>query len=359
MKMKEIMNVLGITLGCQVALIAFLSRTPQTQTTKGARGESFIPSLEMTQVEEISLEDGEKHKLILKKVDGTWVLPDSWNFPVSQPKIAETLTKLTEIKVSWPVGKTPIAAKQFETTEDKFERKIVFLKEGKPLAQVYLGTSPSFKKIHGRLEGRDETYALEFNAHDLPTAATGWYSKSIYEKSRTDIQSLSWNDVALENSDAGFKLTGLEEGKETDEAALGSLISVALNPDFEDVLGKDDRGFDALKETFTFSLKTKAGDALVYSLREMASPSLEPKEGETKESEFLAMKVSSQPYTFKVRRSRMAALMKSTKAGLMKTKGAEDQTPKPTETATPDMTMDPMDDSSQEDGDIGEIEDIN
>ena len=75
-----------------------------------------------------------------------WVLPDG--NPADVEKVDSVLGKLAESGTDWPVATTPSAAKRFEVTDSTFQKHISIYSGDDVLADVYLGTSPSFRKVH-------------------------------------------------------------------------------------------------------------------------------------------------------------------------------------------------------------------
>ena len=63
-------------------------------------------------------------------------------------KITELFKAFSELKESWPAGKTLLAAKQFLTTAEKFEKKFDLYKDGKLLQ---LGIIPKIGLINIKL----------------------------------------------------------------------------------------------------------------------------------------------------------------------------------------------------------------
>ena len=97
-----------------------------------------------------------------------WVLSGKGDFPVAPAKFEEFAEKLLKARRSWPVGRTLVAARKLRVTEEDFERRVRFLKGTEVLGDVFLGSSPGFRKVHARLDGDELTHAIDFNAFDAP-----------------------------------------------------------------------------------------------------------------------------------------------------------------------------------------------
>ena len=316
---KKTIQILTGLLAVQVLLFALLFLSKQG-------GGEFSKSQKLLNVDVDSLTAisvaGEGKNLELKKVDGSWQLPGYFDFPASEPKVRDIVGQLAGFKVHWPVGSTMIAAKQFKVIDDQFERKVDFV-AGDSKTTLYIGSSPSFKKVHARVDPSENTYSIDFNAFDIPHESSGWMDKKYFEIKRTDVKSLSVNGMTLENKEGSFELSDLADGKEMDVIKVNPLMSAALSPDFEEVLGREDVLDTAATEELTYRVHTASGDDIVYSFRTLADkadPKKEKKQEEAKESEFLTLKVSNRPYVAKVRRTRIAAILKARRDELMKDK---------------------------------------
>lgn len=352
--LKRTVKILTGLLVLQALLFIGLQVT-KTKSAQFSATEPFL-TLNFEEVDKLTIEDNEDKKVSLVKVDGKWRIPDYWDFPISETKLREVTGKLIGFKVSWPVGKTLIAAKQFNVVDDHFERKIVFYKGETALNTLYLGNSPSFKKVHARVDGSEQTYAIDFNTYDMPSAANNWVDKKFYELPRTDVKTVAFRDIVLENDNGTFKLASLPDDKETDSLKVSPLVTTILNPEFEDVLGKEEALNTNLKEVLAFTVETNKGEKIEYSFREMPDEkkNKDNEEDKPKESEFLALKISAYPYVFKIRRTRVASLINTSRDELMKVKGASD---KEISGDKPETKENEMDESSHNNEDSGALND--
>ena len=57
---------------------------------------------------------------------------------------------------SWPVANTASTRERFEVTEENHQRHIVAKAGDDTVADIYLGTSPGYRKTHARRTGEDE-----------------------------------------------------------------------------------------------------------------------------------------------------------------------------------------------------------
>jgi hypothetical protein len=147
-----------------------------------------------TEIDRILISDA-NNSAELKKVDSTWLLPGVQQLPVDQEKLSDVLQKLDGIKLTWPVTTTRSAHERFEVTATQFQRRIELFQGDSKKADLFLGTSPGFKKVHLRLAEADEVYAIELSAFEFPAAANDWLQKDLL--ALDDIEMIKGPDYQL------------------------------------------------------------------------------------------------------------------------------------------------------------------
>lgn len=319
MVLKKYLPILSGLLVFQAALFAGLYTLQTKKTQRSASETALLSEMNFDQMSSLKITDNTDQKNVeLKKIDGKWIMPAYFDFPVSPSKIQDVIHQLSSIKVSWPVGQTMIAAKQFHTVPEQFEKKLEFFEADKSALTIYFGSSPTFKKLHIRVHGSENTYSVDFNSYDVPSTSIAWADKKIYEVPRTEIANLKIGNLELISSDAGFNLPSIPEGFEMDTVKVDSAIGVITHPDFEEVLGKKDALKTGAKEEFSYTVTNKKQEQIVYTY--YAHENIEAKDEEKKEAEFYDLKISSQPFVFKVRNTRVLPLLQATESSLIKKK---------------------------------------
>ena len=170
-------------------LISVFLFTRNDDTGVFRKTESFV-SVEFDKVTALKIEDGDKNVLDISKKDSKWVLPGKFGFVASTQKVTDFFDKIKGLKRSWPVGTTDVSASQFEVVENKFERRITIYTGEKIAAKIYFGSSPSFKKIHGRVDGEQNVYSIDFNAYEAPIKAKEWLNFKFLNLSQDKVESV-------------------------------------------------------------------------------------------------------------------------------------------------------------------------
>lgn len=117
----------------------------------------------------------------LAKQDMQWILPDG--NPVDSEKVDRVIAKLADSGADWPIATSQSSAKRFEVADSIFQKHITLFSGETVLADVYLGTSPIFRKVHARQANEAEIYAIEFSNYEAGTSPSSWLDKKLLQPS--------------------------------------------------------------------------------------------------------------------------------------------------------------------------------
>lgn len=117
----------------------------------------------------------------LEKEDAQWVLPDG--NPADSEKVDQVIARLADSGADWPIATTQSAAKRFEVMDSIFQKHITIYSGEDILADVYLGTSPTFRKVHARQAKETDIYAIEFSNYEVGTDPSSWLDKKLLQPS--------------------------------------------------------------------------------------------------------------------------------------------------------------------------------
>ena len=264
-------------------------------------------ALDAESVDTVTIEQMGETPLRMARKEAGWVLPGQGGFPVSSAKFEQFTGKLLGAKRSWPVGRTLVAAKQFKVTPDQFERRVRLLRGTDVLGDVFLGSSPGFRRVHARLDGDSHTYAIDFNAFDAPVEADSWYDTEILKTAVADIARIDLGAYALKAGDGGFQVEGLRDSEETDAEPVRQLVELVAEVEFKDVLSEDGKAlFDAGKPVLEYNVEPKEGSPVKYTV-------VSPEEGG-----HYILKSSARPHYFEVDRERFDKLRETSRVQVVK-----------------------------------------
>ena len=166
----------------------------------------------------------------LSRVDGTWQLPDG--VPAAGFKIESVLERLSNAAGGWPVANTGSSRERFEVTEESHQRHITVRAGEDTVADIFLGTSPGYRKTHARRAGDGDVYAIKFSNYEAGVKTSDWLDRSLLrpdgdlsamrrlavdhgptsEPSGTASAADAGDDVEPRSGADGFELSRDEEG---------------------------------------------------------------------------------------------------------------------------------------------------
>ncbi len=253
--MKKTIILLTLVLVAQVGLGIALNMNRQQMAP--FRPTALLLGFEPGGVDMITITGADKAGIRLVKKDGRWILPDYYQFPADQEAVSTLLDTLAGLKEGWPVATTRDAAVRFRVAKDDFERHIVLLHDNKPVADLYVGTSPGFRKVHVRVAGSNDILAVRFSAHDAGTGATDWLDRRFLAVDEKKIRKIVLPKFTLVRKDDSLVLTDLGSDETMKKEPVGSLVSRIAGLRIEAVLGnreKPDYRQDKPKLTITVEL---------------------------------------------------------------------------------------------------------
>lgn len=146
-------------------------------------------------------------ELALHKDGARWFIPKYHNFPASPDGIKRLMENLKKLKRSFPVATTADAAKRFKVNPDDFVRCVTLTEGTQPLASMFVGTSPGFRKSNVRLDNETEIFAVDFSEHDLNSDPTDWIDKEAAVVKGKEITKVEMPDYTVELKNSKWYLT--------------------------------------------------------------------------------------------------------------------------------------------------------
>ena len=147
--------------------------------------------------------------------------------PADADKVDRAVEKLASAKGGWPVAMTDSAMERFEVTQDLYQRRVTLTAEDEILADLFLGTSPSYRKTHARHASGGPVYAIIFSNYEAGTKKSDWVDKSLLQPDG-DIVS-----IARSSTVTGWTLSATEDGWLAGNVALDQDEVAALAARFK------------------------------------------------------------------------------------------------------------------------------
>lgn len=170
-----------------------------------------------------------------------WLLPDHDEFPADGARVQRLLDQLAALEQGWPVATSTAAQTRFKVAEQSFERKLSLLEGTRVVAELYLGTSPSFRQVHARPAGNDAVYAIPFELWELGTTVGDWLAPDTLRLTEDRIARVVMPDFTLERRDQGFHLAELRAEEQPNAEAIRAFVRALSDPRVDSVLDAQTR----------------------------------------------------------------------------------------------------------------------
>jgi hypothetical protein len=246
----------------------------------GSRESTFLEG-DPTSVSGLDVFDADGRSVrLVRGVDG-WTVsspadteaPSLGPLPADSAKVAEVLEKLLGQRVQWPVGTTAETRERFEVTETAFQRKLVLESASGEEREVYLGTSPGYRRVHARRADADEVYSIDFANYQVPAELEDWVDKTLLAARGPISQVTREGAWTLTRGAEGWLVDGRAANTETAEDLVGRLEDlriIGLVPADEGAAAQKDAAAVVLKvtdEEATYQLRlARQGESDEYHL---------------------------------------------------------------------------------------------
>ena len=235
--------------------------TINKQNKQHSEKEQTLLSLDMEQINKITIQQEGSATTLLKQGDN-WLLPKLEQLPADKAKLHGLLGKLETLKTDWPIATTTTSHERFEVSKNKHQRHLQLYKDDQLKAELYIGTSPGFRKVHVRKAGQEAVYSAKLNTFDLPTEEGQWLDKSLL--ATQNISGIQGPDYHLEKQQEKWQLSADVQG-ELDQSSVQSLVSALNNLRVTEI---SDETAEKDVATNSTKLRIKQGDkALSYTFR--------------------------------------------------------------------------------------------
>ena len=153
----------------------------QTNDESDFASSNQIVSLDAKTVDELLIDgvesDGES--VTLRRTSDGWEMTGAPTYPADALKVDAIIDTLTSLSPGLPVATTESAQEQLEVADTVFQRRLRLKQGDQQVADLYLGSSPGFRKAHLRKAGEQAIYAARVNVFDLPLSSDDWLDKQL------------------------------------------------------------------------------------------------------------------------------------------------------------------------------------
>jgi hypothetical protein len=246
----------------------------QERAAGGASVSARLADIGPFHIDELYIDDSRDNRVRLVRERNGWIVPGLGDLPADGERVAMLLEQLTGEDPGWAVAHTLAARQRFRVADYHFRRRIRLLAQDAPVATVFLGTSPSFRKVHARNADDDAIYSISLNLFDLPARQDGWLDAGLLEL-KAPLR-IAADGYSLDRSSGEWRLG---DGSRPDARELAALLDALQGLQVSGVadaalagsLGTGEAALilqvESLSGTDTLSLHQKGDRYLVHSAR--------------------------------------------------------------------------------------------
>ncbi len=206
---------------------------------------SLLPGVEADKIAGLTITDANGRTITLARKDGSWVLPEAGDYPADQEQVTTLATKFAGLKADRVVTQTSSSHKRLKVAGDDFERRIdVQLADGSR-QRIYVGSSPTWRAAHIRVDGQDEVYlTAELTAQDAGAEAAAWVDTMYLSVPREQVVQITIKNAqgTLDLTKEGdtWKLAGLAPDETLDDSKVNLLLTRVTSVSLLEPMGKGD-----------------------------------------------------------------------------------------------------------------------
>ncbi len=164
-------GLLSVLAVVQLVVIAGFWFIPRADQDEGAVLLNFdaagLSGLEISDVD---------HTITLNKTATGWQVE---SLPADEDKVDGLLNKLVNLSAPWPVAATSSSVERFEVGEENFQRRLRLLANDETLAQLFLGTSPGYQRVHARKADSEEVFSVALSNFEVGASIDDWLNKGL------------------------------------------------------------------------------------------------------------------------------------------------------------------------------------
>jgi hypothetical protein len=268
--MQRLSLILAGVLGAQLVLALALSLSGSDHASFKAK--EPLLAFDANAVDRIDIDESGAGSVTLIRRDGAWVVPSMADFPADGLRVTAFLSRLADLKKGWAAATSAEASRRFKVAEESHERRILLRKGEKTIAELLLGTSPSFRQVHARAGGEPNIFSAQFANYDVGTRGEDWMNRDVLGVPDDKIAGISIGDLRLDRKDGRYLVAGLADGETQKDSEVRRLAGAVAHPAYDAVQGK---GADALAEVnnpdVEVSIKNTDGSTVLLKYKKEAA----------------------------------------------------------------------------------------
>ncbi|MBK1710179.1 hypothetical protein CKO17_14005 [Marichromatium gracile] len=175
--------------------------------------------------------------LVLERGEDGWTLASLGGVPVRAGQVARLLDTLGALRRTPPIATSDAALARFRVADDAFERRLVLADQaGEPLATLYAGDSPGYRRLFARPAGETAVLDLPLALADLSNRAEDWIDTGLLRVEPEQITAIAGDGWRVARDGEGWQLEGATEGRSADQHAIDTLVRSVANLGYRTLL---------------------------------------------------------------------------------------------------------------------------
>ncbi len=325
--MTGLNKILAALVVAQAGLLVGLQM--QGEDTLKVTSVTVLEGLDTSKVTQLSIWGAPKEgsgpaqeSVVLDKVNGAWTIGSTDGFAADGKKVDELLKTLEGLRSQTVVLEGAAYHNKLEVSADKYQRKVT-LQAGETTQTFFVGSSPSFKNVHVRLEGSDQVLLVnEFGSAQIGSRAWHWVDRTYQDIPEDQVWQVrvdnSKGSLQLDKDPTSLAWAVLGQDGEVDAAAVKSLVGKARTINIEAPVGKTEAPEYGLASPLaTVTLTT--GTSTIAGAPPPSTSEVTLKVGKKLEADNqYYLKASNNPYVVKVAAWAVTPLLEKGKEDLVK-----------------------------------------
>jgi len=319
--MKRITRNLAILLAAQLGLALLLALSAgDFGATQAGRP---LLSFEADEIQRIRIRALAQEPVMLQRRDQDWLLPDYYEVPASKAKVQEFLAQLAGLEKRLPLATSTAAQQRFKVADDAFERVIELYGDGdEPVAKLYLGDSPGFRRVYARAGDEDTVFELAYGVHQASAKPDDWADRNLLRLPEDELTRVELPDVTLARVEDAWQVADPAEGEQSNDQEIRSALQRLSGLGFLSIQGTEPPTGQPVLELTVERKSDEPVSYQIYAGTDDADPQL---------------RSSAHPWTFSIAKYLLEDLKELTRDKLVKRQpeAAEVERPPPEPANTP------------------------
>jgi hypothetical protein len=126
--------------------------------------------------------DPQGNEAVIAKTDNGWRLPGlAGGLPANTDQLERLLETLGKAREGQAVASSIAARQRFEDASDSYRRRLTQIAGAERQDIIYLGTAPTFRRIHARNATANSVYSIRLNSFDSPAQDAAWLDPQLLQ----------------------------------------------------------------------------------------------------------------------------------------------------------------------------------